>query len=120
MLPMIIVSAMVILVIGAGVALYAGYLIGRMRDKASFAERLRAEKEASEQRLLEVQIQQSEALREAREETARFRTTIEREHHERRTELQRQERRLQQKEETLERKVDAFEQRERKLCGTGT
>jgi ribonuclease Y len=114
--PMIIVSAMVILVIGAGVALYAGYLIGRMRDKASLEERLRAEKEASEQRLLEVQTQQSEALREARDETARFRTTIEREHHERRTELQRQERRLQQKEETLERKIDAFEQRERKLA----
>lgn len=116
MSPMIIVAAMVLLVIGAAVALYAGSLIGRYRVKASFEERLRAEKEASEQRLLEVQMQQSEALREAREETARFRTTIEREHHERRTELQRQERRLQQKEEMLERKIDAFEQRERKFA----
>ena len=116
MSPMIIVTAMVLLVIGAAVALSAGYLIGRYRVKASFEERLRAEKEASEQRLLEVQMHQSEALHEAREETARFRTTIEREHHERRTELQRQERRLQQKEETLERKIDAFEQRERKFA----
>lgn len=114
--PMIIVTVMVILVVGAGVALYAGFLIGRMRDKASFEEHLRVEKEASEQRLLEVQAQQREALHEARDETARFRTTIEREHSERRAELQRQERRLQQKEETLERKIDAFEQRERKLA----
>ena len=114
--PIIIVTVMVFLVIGAGVALYAGFLIGRMRDKASFEERLRAEKETSEQRLLEAQAQQREALHEARDETARFRTTIEREHSERRAELQRQERRLQQKEETLERKIDAFEQRERKLA----
>jgi ribonuclease Y len=56
-------------------------------------------------------------LREARDETARLRATMERENSERRTELQRQERRLQQKEETLERKIDALEQRERKLTG---
>src|SRR5260370_6651070 len=113
---MIIVTVLASLVVGRGVRLYAGCLIGRMRDKASFEERLRVEKEASQQRLLEVQAQQREALHEARDETARFRTTIEREHSERRAELQRQERRLQQKEETLERKIDAFEQRERKLA----
>ncbi|MGH2479560.1 MAG: Rnase Y domain-containing protein, partial [Ktedonobacteraceae bacterium] len=75
---------------------------------------MRAEKETSEKRLLELQVQQSEALREARDETARLRSSMERENTERRSELQRQERRLQQKEETLERKIDAMEQRERK------
>src|SRR5260370_20456260 len=92
-----------------------GLYIGVTRNKARFEGHLRAEKEASERRLLEAQAQQHEALREARDETARFRTTIEHENAERRTELQRQERRLLQKEENLERKIDALEQRERKL-----
>lgn len=112
-----IVIALIILVFGAGVALYAGYLIGTTRNKQHFAERLQNEKEASEQKLLELQAQQREALREARDETARFRAALERDNAERRSELQRQERRLQQKEETLERKIDALEQRERKLAG---
>ncbi len=111
----IVVIALISMVVGAGIALYTGIFIGRMQNTASFEERLRAEKEASEQRLLEVQAQQRQALREARDETAHLRTTMERENSERRTELQRLERRLQQKEETLERKIDALEQRERKL-----
>ena len=113
--PGFIVIALVVLVVGAGVALYAGYLIGATRNKQQIAERLRVEKEASEQRLMELQLQQHEALHEAREESARFRSTLERDNAERRTELQRQERRLQQKEETLERKIEGLEQRERKL-----
>jgi ribonucrease Y len=112
-----IVIALIILVLGAGVALVAGYLIGTTRNKQHFEERLRLEKEASEQRLMELQVQQREALREARDETARFRAALERDNAERRAELQRQERRLQQKEETLEHKIEALEQRERKLTG---
>ena len=113
--PIVIVLVLIILVIGAGVALIAGYLYGRAQNKVRFEQALRAEKEASEQRLLEVQTQQREALQEARYETAQFRATIERENAERRSEIQRQERRLQQKEENLERKIEALEQRERKL-----
>jgi ribonuclease Y len=115
--PGIIILALVVLVVGAGVALYAGYLLGTTRNKEQFAERLRLEKENSEQRLLELQIQQREALQEAKEETARFRAALERDNAERRAELQRQERRLQQKEENLDRKIEALEQRERKLAG---
>ena len=110
-----IVIALIILVLGAGIALTAGYLIGTTRNKQNLAERLRSEKEASEQRLMELQMQQREALHEAREETARFRAALERDNAERRAEIQRQERRLQQKEETLEHKIEALEQRERKL-----
>lgn len=110
-----VVFVLVVLVLGAGVALYAGYLIGTTRNKQHFAERLRLEKETSEQRLLDLQMQQRDALHEARDETARFRSAMEHDNAERRAELQRQERRLQQKEESLERKIDALEQRERKL-----
>jgi ribonucrease Y len=102
-------------VIGVRVALRTGTNLGMERNKREFEERLRAEREISEKRLLELQVQQSESLREARDETARLRSSIERENTERRSELQRQERRLQQKEETLERKTDALEQRERKF-----
>src|SRR5260370_11707665 len=110
---MIIVTVMVILVVGAGVALYAGFLIGRMRDKASFEEHLRVEKEASEQRLLEVQAQQREALHEARDETARFRTTIEHENSERRDELQRKAPRFQLTAKALQPKLTHFNHRTR-------
>jgi ribonuclease Y len=99
-------------------ALRAGYQYGREQNKARYEELLLAEKEVNEHKLLEVQAQQREALREARDETAHFRATMEREISERRTELQRQERRLQQKEESFDRKIDALEQRERKLTAT--
>ncbi len=112
--PLIVFFALVLL-FGAGMALAAGYLYGRTQNKARYEEMLLAEKSTSELKLLEVQTRQNDALREARDENARFRATIERENAERRTELQRQERRIQQKEETLERKIEALEQRERKL-----
>jgi ribonucrease Y len=100
---------------GIHTALQTGEKYGREQNKAHYEELLLAEKDASERRILEIQIQQNEALREAREENVHFRATIERENAERRVELQRQERRIQQKEESLERKLEAFEQRERKL-----
>ncbi len=103
-----IVLVLIALVLGAGVALYAGYLLGTTRNKQKFEERLRLEKEVNEQRLLDLQAQQREALHEARDETARFRAALERDNAERRAELQRQERRLQQKEEVLDRKIDAL------------
>jgi ribonuclease Y len=104
-----------ILLLGAVLALSAGYLYGTTKNKARFEQALRAEKELSERRLLEAQEQQREALREARYETAQFRATIERENAERRAEMMRQEQRIQQKEESLERKLTTLEQRERKL-----
>ncbi|GCE47753.1 ribonuclease Y [Thermosporothrix hazakensis] len=110
-----IILAIVVLVIGALLALFVGYWLGSLKKKGQYDESLRALKEASEQRLLEVQTEQREALREAREETARFRATIERENAERRSELQRQEHRIQLKEEALERKLEQIEQRDKKL-----
>ncbi len=99
--------ALVVLAVllGAGMALIAGYLYGRTQNKVRYEEHLLAEKDASEHKLMEVQAQQRDALREARDENAQFRATIERENAERRAEIQRQERRLQQKEESLEQKV---------------
>jgi conserved hypothetical protein YmdA/YtgF len=111
----IVLVGIIVLILGAAIALAAGILIGSSTKRAKHEENLRKLKEESEQRLLDVQEQQRVALREARDETALFRDAMERENVERRTELQRQERRIQQKEENLERKTDALEQRERKL-----
>ncbi len=112
----VIVAVLIIIItIGAGFAVYIGSSLGESRSRARYEESLRLEKEISERRLLEVQNQQREALLEARDENAQFRAAMEREHVERRTELQRQERRIQQKEENLERKIDALEQREHKI-----
>ena len=111
----IVVALIIATPMGAFVALIAGYYIGSTRNKARFEENLCAQKETSERRLLEVQELQHQALREARDETARLRATMERENAERRSELQRQERRLQQKEENFDRKIEALEKRERHL-----
>jgi ribonuclease Y len=114
--PNLITVVLVFLILpGAFIALSVGFYLGSIRNKAKFAEDLRAQKDTSEQRLLEVQEAQRQALRETRDETAQFRATIEHEQAERRTELQRQERRLQQKEENYDRKIDALELRDRKL-----
>jgi len=114
---MIVIALIISIPLGAALAVFFGYYFGMARNKEKFETHLRAEKETSEQRLLGVQSEQREVLREARDETARLRATMERENSERRIELQRQERRLQQKEEALERKIDVLEQRERKLTG---
>ncbi len=111
----IVVALIIAIPMGAFVALIAGYYIGSTRNKARFEESLCAQKETSERRLLEAQELQHQALREARDETARLRATMERENAERRSELQRQERRLQQKEENFDRKIEALEQRELNL-----
>jgi ribonuclease Y len=97
------------------VALLVVFYLGSMRNKTRFAEELRAQKETSEQRLLEAQEAQRQALRETREETAQFRAAMEHEIAERRSELQRQERRLQQREEIYDRKIEVLEGRDRKL-----
>ncbi|HEU5229034.1 MAG TPA: ribonuclease Y, partial [Ktedonobacteraceae bacterium] len=70
-----VVLIIVALLIGALSAVFFGFYFGLTRNKEKFEESLRAEKEASERRLLEIQNQQHEALRDAREESARFRTT---------------------------------------------
>jgi ribonuclease Y len=98
------------------VSLFLGIYIGGVRGKNAYNEQLRLQQDDYERRLMEVQERQRDVLREAKEETAKFRTTIEAENRERRAELKRQEQRLIQKEEALERKTDNLERRERGLA----
>ena len=99
------------------VSLFLGMYFGSIRGDNRYNEKLRLQQEDYERRLLEVQERQRDVLRETKEETAKFRATIEAENRERRAEIKRQEQRLIQKEETLERKTDNLERRERALAG---
>ena len=91
----------------------AAYYLTRQQGKLQFEAQLRQVREEGERRLIELQRQQREGLREAKEENAKVRTTLESEIRERRVETKEQEQRIQQKEQSLERKLEAFEKRER-------
>ncbi len=105
------VVALVIL----GLGTFGGYVFARELTQRKHVEQLNQQKESAEARLLEIQAQQRDALREAKEETTKIRTSLENENRERRQEIKRQETRLQQKEEQLDRKIDGIEKRERQL-----
>ncbi len=94
---------------------FAGIRYGMQQAKLQHEEQMRREKENAEARLLDLQQQQRDVLRESKDETAKIRAALEAEARERRQEMKRQEQRNQQKEETLDRKTDALEKRERTL-----
>jgi ribonuclease Y len=110
-----------IIVIGALLlllSLLAGLYMGRQNERLKHQEQMRQANEQFEARLVELQEQQRTSLREAKEETAKVRTSLEMlevESRERRQELKRQEQRQAQKEEAIDRKSDALEKRERQL-----
>lgn len=93
-----------------------GQKYGRQQMQLTYEEKMRQAKDTAEARLLELQEQQSQALREARDESAKIRTQIENDARERRQEMKRQEQRLQQKEESLDRKTEHFERQEQSLA----
>jgi ribonuclease Y len=98
------------------VSLGLGRYIGQLRATHEHEEQLRQMKETAEARMLDLQAQQRDALREGKEETAKIRTALETEARERRQEIKRQEQRLQQKEESLDRKTESIDKRERQLA----
>jgi ribonucrease Y len=105
----------VILVVAGAIGTVLGYFYGRQQHRLRHEQDMSALKEQAEARLLDVQEKQRLALLEARDETAKVRTSIESEARERRQEIKRQEQRLLQKEETLDRKVDNLERQEHSL-----
>ena len=82
-----------------------------------FNRQIRIAERKSARIMTEAKNDSQNALRQAKEEANKARTTAEAEYRERRAELQRQENRLSQKSETLDRKLAGVEQRERDLTG---
>ncbi len=98
-----------------GVAFAFGGSAGFFVRQIILARRIRVAKEEAEKLLNYAKTKEKELLLEAKEQTIKIRAAMEEEHRERRSELQRRERRITQKEENLDRKVDSLEQRERRL-----
>jgi len=84
-----------ILVVALAIGGAVGLLYGRQQNRLHHEREMSALKEQAEARLLDMQEKQRQALLEARDETAKVRTSIETEARERRQEIKRQEQRLQ-------------------------
>ena len=113
--PMRIILPIIVGLVCAVVFFFVGVLY---RKKVAEKEIGSAEEESK--RIINEAIKAAESknrelLLEAKEEIHKSRTEYEKEVKERRTDLQKQERRLQQKEETLDKKLDAHEKREEEL-----
>ncbi len=96
------------------------FFVGSAFRKAK-AEKTIGSAETEAKRILSDAIQNAEArkkelLIEAKDEAHQLRTETDRDLRERRSEVQRQERRLQQKEETLDKKIDNLEVKEENLA----
>ncbi len=105
----------VLVLLCLGIGAVAGFFYGQQTAEKRQSDRMLRQKDEAEARLLEIQQQQRDALRESKEETARIRSSLEAEARERRSEMKTQEQRLRQKEETLDHKTESIEKREREL-----
>ncbi|HEX6818506.1 MAG TPA: ribonuclease Y [Ktedonobacterales bacterium] len=113
--------AVILLVVLLGVmpGIVVGFIFGQQQARIRHQEQLQQMKDTAEARMLELQEQQRDALREAKDENAKTRASLESDARERRQEMKRQEQRLQQKEEALDRKTEGIEKRERQLAQRG-
>jgi ribonuclease Y len=108
------VSLAVFLILAALAAGWGvGHYLARQQTKLELEAQLRRVKDDNEQRLIELQRQQSDTLRETKDENAKVRAALEAELRERRTEARELEQRLQQKEQALERRTETLEKHER-------
>ncbi len=103
-----IVVAVVALVVGVGI----GYVVYQTLAR----QRVRSAETTAQKLVLEAQAKEKEILLDAKDEALRIRNTAEAENKERRSDLQRQEKRALQKEENLDRKSDAVERKERQIA----
>lgn len=97
------------------VAFFLGYIVRKSIAEAKIASAEEAAKKIIEEAKKDAEAKKREIILEAKEEAHKLRNDVERENRERRSELQRFERRLVQKEETLDRKLEAIERREESL-----
>ena len=105
----LIAVVMVLIGLGVGYFLRKNIAEGKLNQAEQEAARIVA---AGEQA---AESKKKEALLEAKEEIHKLRSDVERENKDRRTELQRMERRILQKEESLDKKLDTIERKEESL-----
>ncbi|QJW46759.1 ribonuclease Y [bacterium BFN5] len=101
-------AAIIAGILGAGI----GYWTRKKTAEAQISSAEEASKKILEEAERSGQAKKKEALVEAKEEIHKLRVELDRDTKERRSELQRLERRLVQKEENLDRKIDSLEKKE--------
>ena len=105
----------VIAIAAALVGLLLGGLVVYLAKNRLAGRKLAEAEHKAQEIITAATAKQKELLLEAKEDALKTKTAIEAEYRERRTELQRSERRLTQKEENLDRKLEAQERREQSL-----
>jgi ribonucrease Y len=95
--------------------LLVGALVGYFVRQYLVSADLKLAQNSAEKLMAEANAKKNELLLDAKDESLRIRQAAEAEHRERRSDLQRQERRLQQKDENLERRVESVERREKAI-----
>jgi len=93
----------------------AGAVVGFYGRRALSDNKVRAAEEGAMKLLSDAKTKEKEIILEAKDEAIRIRAAADAENRERRSELQRQERRLAQKEESQEKKLEALDRRDRAL-----
>ena len=111
----VIVAAIIAAVVGLAIGIGAGYFVRKNISEAKIGEADSLAKNIIDQANKDAETIKKEKLLEAKEEIHKFRNDAEKENRERRSELQKYERRVIQKEESLDRKQQSIESKESNL-----
>ena len=111
----VIVAAIIAAVVGLAIGIGAGYFVRKNISEAKIGEADSLAKNIIDQANKDAETMKKEKLLEAKEEIHKFRSDAEKENRERRSELQKYERRVIQKEESLDRKQQSMENKESNL-----
>ena len=111
----VIVAAIIAAVVGLAIGIGAGYFVRKNISEAKIGEADSLAKNTIDQANKDAETMKKEKLLEAKEEIHKFRSDAEKENRERRSELQKYERRVIQKEESLDRKQQSIESKESNL-----
>lgn len=111
----VIVAAIIAAVVGLAIGIVAGYFTRKNISEAKIGEADSLAKNIIDQANKDAETMKKEKLLEAKEEIHKFRSDAEKENRERRSELQKYERRVIQKEESLDRKQQSIESKESNL-----
>ena len=114
-MDVIIATAIIAAVVGLAIGIVAGYFTRKNISEAKIGEADSLAKNIIDQANKDAETMKKEKLLEAKEEIHKFRSDAEKENRERRSELQKYERRVIQKEESLDRKQQSMENKESNL-----
>ena len=114
-MDVIIATAIIAAVVGLAIEIVAGYFTRKNISEAKIGEADSLAKNIIDQANKDAETMKKEKLLEAKEEIHKFRSDAEKENRERRSELQKYERRVIQKEESLDRKQQSIESKESNL-----